>query len=226
MNPSQKKSFSSKLCLLVEDQPQTCDFLHQVVTTAFPGMELVMVRNLREAQGWLEERQRQDEKPPLGLALVDLGLPDGSGLEIIRELAAKEPDTHAVVVTIYDGDAFLFDALAAGASGYLLKEEDPNSLIDVLKRVEKNEPPLSPVIAHRLLEHFRAQNSAPVESGLTPRERETLTLLARGLTVGESAHQMGLSPQTVAGYVKIVYQKLHVSNRAAAVREAIRRRLV
>ena len=219
-------------CLLVEDQDATTAFLQQALSTAFPGIKVTSRRNLRDAQAWLWERSKlTGGREPLPLALVDLGLPDGSGIELIRQLKVTEPETKCVVVTIYDDDAYLFEALSAGASGYILKDENPPFIVNILKRVLTDEPPLSPAIARRLLSHFHAPApEPPAEStkgaDLTPRERETLTLISRGLTVAETAQQLGLSPQTVAGYVKIIYQKLHVSNRVEAAREAIRRGLV
>jgi len=114
----------------------------------------------------------------------------------------------------------------AGARGYLLKDEEQDLLVGILRRIDRGEPSLSPSIAHRLLAHFRGPVAkAHDEAGLTPREIETLTLLARGLTVAEAAARMGLRPQTVASYVKVIYQKLRISTRAEAAREAVRRGL-
>lgn len=218
-------SFAPALCLVVEDQAAMAEALKQTVLAAFPKTEVVLKPNLQESQAWLSQKSKST---PLDLALVDLGLPDGSGVHLIRQIAEKEPQARSVVVTIYDDDAYLFEALSAGAHGYLLKEEEPALLVETLKRLKRDEPPLSPAIARRLLSHFQApsEKPEPVASDLSPRERETLTLIAKGLTVAEAAKQMGLSAQTVAGYVKIVYQKLHVSNRVEATRVAIRRGLV
>lgn len=215
------------LCLLVEDQAETREFLRAALTSTFSGFTVHATTTLRETKTWLDARGRENNREPLRLAIIDLGLPDGSGVEIVRHLARTEPETLSVVVTIYDDDIYLFDALAAGAGGYIVKGDEPNLTIDLLKRIEGGEPPLSPSIAHRLLAHFRAPvPTPPSEVELSRREKETLTLLARGLTVPEAAREMGLSAQTVAGYVKTIYQKLHVSNRVAATRAAIRLGLV
>lgn len=217
----------SGLCLLVEDQPEVSDHIASALAAAFPELSLQVLSSFKEAQSWILGREREDGGPPLSLGLIDLGLPDGSGVDLIRLLAEKEPRTKSVVITIYDDDAYLFEALSAGASGYLLKEEEPGLFVEILRRLGHGEPPLSPSIARRLLTHFHgAPEKKSSGDELTARERETLTLLAKGLTVAEAAKKMRLSAQTVAGYVKIVYQKLHVSNRAEATREAIRRRLV
>jgi DNA-binding NarL/FixJ family response regulator len=215
-----------KLCLLVEDQPRTRDWMISVLARAFPDMEVAAAATLREAGLWLKTYE-ENGAAGLTLALIDLGLPDGSGIELVRSLAAKHPSVLPVVATIYDDDAHLFEAIAAGSQGYLLKDEEADQLVSYLQRIEGGEPPLSPSIAHRMLAHFRrAPPPKPDDAGLTPREIETLTLIARGLTIAEAATQIGLKPQTVAGYVKVIYEKLSVSSRAEATLAAARRGLV
>lgn len=205
-------------CLIIEDHQSTQEFLKDAIGTAFPKLTIHVAASLREAEKFLDE--------DLELALVDIGLPDGSGIEFIRNMARKNPNTKSIVVTMHAQDKHLFEALAAGAYGYLLKEDDRQLVIHTLRRLEQNEPPLSPSIAHKLLNHFRKTTPAVEEEvTLTSREKETLSLIAHGYTVVETAIKMGLSAQTVAGYIKIIYQKLHISSRAEATREAIRRGL-
>lgn len=217
--PNGSKAIRS--CLLIEDQPATRDWMMGVLASAFPGIEIATVASLKAANAWLDTHAEG-----LWLAIVDLGLPDGSGIEIVRRLASRHPDVLSIVATIYDDDAHLFEAISAGARGYVLKDEEAELLVGYLKRIERGEPPLSPSIALRMLAHFRAPaTKASDEAGLSPRETEVLTLLARGLTVAEAARRLGLQPQTVASYVKVIYQKLCVSSRAEATREAIRRGL-
>ncbi len=208
-------------CLLIEDQPSTRDWMLGVLGTAFPGLNIATAGTLKAANAWLDAHAEG-----LWLAIVDLGLPDGSGIEIVKRLQARHPDILCIVATIYDDDAHLFEAIAAGARGYVLKDEEAELLVGYLRRIERGEPPLSPSIALRMLSHFRAPAAkADDDAGLSPRETEVLTLLARGLTVAEAARRLGLQPQTVASYVKVIYQKLCVSSRAEATREAIRRGL-
>lgn len=208
-------------CLLVEDQPTTRDWMVGVLELAFPGVSIATAATLRAAYAWLDARP-----DPVWLAVIDLGLPDGSGIDLLRRLAQDRPETLPVVASIYDDDAHLFDAIAAGARGYVLKDEEPALLVGYLKRIERGEPPLSPSIALRMLDHFRGPaRKNDDEAGLSPRETEVLALLARGLTVAEAARRLGLQPQTVASYVKVIYQKLCVSSRAEATREAMRRGL-
>ncbi|MEW5683582.1 MAG: response regulator transcription factor [Pseudomonadota bacterium] len=213
-------------CLIVEDRPDTREWLADVVADAFPGMAVATAGSLREARQWLAAH-RETPAWPLTLALLDLGLPDGSGLELVVEIARDFPDAAPVVATIYDDDTHLFDSLAAGAQGYVLKQEHPHTVADCLRRIEAGEPPLSPSIARRLLERMRPQPAPRPkdDAGLTPREVEVLTLIARGYSAPEAARKIGLKPQTVAGYVKVIYQKLHVRSRAEAVLAAAERGL-
>lgn len=214
----------------MEDRPDTRAWLVAVVAETFPDMALATASTLREARRWLEAHAAE---PPwrLTLAVVDLGLPDGSGVDLVREISHAFPDAAPVVATIYDDDQHLFRSLAAGAQGYVLKHERPEDVAACLRRIDAGEPPLSPSIARRMLERLRPASPAPRppprdDPGLSPRETEVLTLLARGLSAPEAAREIGLRPQTVAGYVKVIYQKLHVSSRAGAVLAAAERGLV
>jgi DNA-binding NarL/FixJ family response regulator len=211
----------ARLCLVVEDRPDTRDWLVEVVSQTFPDLAVVTAGSLREA------RLRLADGAGLRLAVIDLGLPDGSGVELVAEVARDFPEALAVVATIYDDDAHLFDSLAAGAQGYVLKQERPDDVAACLRRIEAGEPPLSPSIARRLLERLRPPPAPKPrdDAGLSPREIEVLALLARGLSAPEAAREIGLKPQTVAGYVKVIYQKLHVRSRAEAVLAAAERGL-
>ncbi|KRA46195.1 response regulator transcription factor [Devosia sp. Root635] len=211
---------ATRLCLLIEDQPRTRDWMLSVLASAFPDLRIETAGTLKSAHAWLDQHAAD-----VWLAIVDIGLPDGSGVDIVRRLQREHPHVLPVVATIYDDDAHLFEAIAAGARGYVLKDEEADLLVNYLRRIERGEPPLSPSIAHRMLSHFRAPAMVKDEAGLSPRETEVLTLLARGLTVAEAASRLGLQPQTVASYVKVIYQKLCVTSRAEATREAVKRGL-
>ncbi|WP_293378426.1 response regulator transcription factor [Phenylobacterium sp. SCN 70-31] len=217
-------------CLIVEDRPDTLEWLTGLVAESFPDMTIVSATSLREARRRIEEH-RTAPRWRLALAVIDLGLPDGSGVDLVREIADGFPEAQPVVATIYDDDLHLFDSLAAGAQGYILKQDDPEQVAACLRRIEGGEPPLSPSIARRILERFRPRPDARPEARpadearLSPRETEVLTLLARGMSAPEAARAIGLKPQTVAGYVKVIYQKLHVTSRAEAVLAAAQRGL-
>lgn len=216
--------------LIVEDLPDTRDWLCDVVREAMPWAEVTAVGRLDEARRWLSAIPH-GLREGLALALVDLGLPDGSGVDLVRELADGFPKTVPVVATVYDDDSYLFDAIAAGAQGYVLKDQDADILVHRLRRIEDGEPMLSPSIARRMLEHFRRSAPPAVvvsesDGSLTPRELEVLALLGRGSRVPEAARRLGLTEHTVSTYVKIIYRKLRISSRAEAALEASRRGLI
>jgi DNA-binding NarL/FixJ family response regulator len=199
----------------------------QAVQHTFPDMAVAEAASVKQASAWLDEQEARGTLP-LALALVDLGLPDGTGIQLLRRLAARHPETTAVVATIYDDDAHLFDAITAGARGYLLKDRDSAAISMLLKRIDAGEPPLSPSIAWRMMQHFQKNPRLDRhdDAGLTPREIEVLTLIAAGMTTGEAAVSMGLTPHTVTSYIKILYQKLNVQSRAEATLAAVERGLV
>jgi DNA-binding NarL/FixJ family response regulator len=223
-------SFEHASALVVEDLPDTREWLCAVLRENFADLDLNAFSTLAEARGWLAAA-RPDEIARVKLALVDLGLPDGSGVELIRELVDRCPNVVPIVATIYDDDEHLFDAIAAGAQGYLLKNQDQALLAHYLRRIERGEPTLSPSIARRMFSYFRerpASRNRPVdgEAVLTPREMEVLALLGVGSRVPEVAYRLGLTEHTVATYVKTIYRKLKISSRAEAALEASRRGLI
>mgnify|MGYP000961762864 CR=1 FL=1 len=205
--------------LVVDDLASSRDWLAQAAARAFPGIAIVTAATLAEAFASCD--------PPPPLALVDLGLPDGSGVRLIEHLHPL--GTLCVVATVFDDDAHLFPALHAGAQGYVLKDRTPEDLADMLRRIADGQPPLSPSIARRLLRHFQplpVAAEAVDAPALTPRETEVLRLIAKGLSVAEAADLLALSRHTVAGYLKDIYRKLSVGSRAEATLEAMRRGLI
>ncbi|MCX7557213.1 response regulator transcription factor [Xanthomonadaceae bacterium JHOS43] len=204
--------------LVVDDLSSSRDWLSQALRLAFPGITIDCGASLADAARFIE--------PPPPLALIDLGLPDGSGVQLIERLRGH---TLCIVATVFDDDAHLFPALRAGAEGYVLKDQSPDTLADMLRGIAAGQPPLSPSIARRLLRHFTPAPQtprAPDETGLTPRETEVLRLTAKGLTRQEVAQLLEISAHTVAGHLKEIYRKLSVGTRAEATLEAARRGLV
>lgn len=208
-----------KTCLVVEDLPESQRSLALALRAGFPGIAVSPAYSLQEARGWLAQHPAPD------MALVDLGLPDGSGIDLIAELNRRAPATLCIVATIYDGDQHLFPALRAGAQGYLLKEQRWQQLAELLSGIVEGRPPLSPSIARKLLGYFRPLPPTPSDA-LTQREAEVLSLIAKGVTQAEAAKVLGISTHTVCGYVKEIYRKLNVSSRAEAALTAQRMGLV
>ena len=189
-----------------------------VVSQVYPQARVVETKVCAEAAAAIGSQQFQ-------LALIDLGLPDGSGIDIIRLLRQANEEAEIIVATIFDDDTHLFDAMEAGATGYLLKEHSPGELAAGLEQLRAGNPPLSPSVARRLVAHFH-ERRAPAQSNLTPREQEVLKLIAKGLNRKDVAELLGLSKYTVSDYIKVIYRKLDVSSRAEATLEAERLGLI
>jgi len=206
--------------LIIEDLPATRDWLAERLGTAFPKLNITTAGDDAAAQAFI------GRAPALTLALVDLGLPDGSGIDLIRILLKRWPDVIPIVATIYDDDAHLFNAIAAGAQGYLLKSDTPEKFLEGLKRIGDGEPPLSAGIAKRMMAHFRTPVSYEPEIVLTPRETEVLASIGQGFRIRDVAVKLDLSEHTAGDHVKAIYRKLNISTRAEAALEAAKRKLI
>lgn len=165
------------------------------------------------------------------LALLDLGLPDGSGIKVIEAIRAKVPSCRVLVFTVFEDRASVLGTLKAGADGYLLKDTTAQMLLAHVRATLAGETPISARAASHLLSFVRdepaAGDAAPADAPhLSPRERELLEYLARGLSRKEAARVMNLSPHTVAEYVQSIYRKLQVRSRGEAVYEAIQAKLI
>ena len=150
------------------------------------------------------------------VVLTDINLPGISGIECVRQLKPQLPGTQFVMLTVYEDADHIFEALAAGATGYLLKQTRRNELIDALTEVNCGGSPMSSNIARKVVQSFQPKVSAETES-LSPREAEVLDLLARGYLYKEIAEALGVSLPTVNTYIRRIYEKLHVRSRAQAV---------
>jgi DNA-binding NarL/FixJ family response regulator len=158
------------------------------------------------------------EKP--NVVLFDINLPGMNGIECVRRMKPKLPETQFVMVTVYEDANHIFNALSAGASGYLLKQMRRAELLDALKDVHAGGSPMSSQIARKVVQNFyrnETQNNDGETVELSPREREVLELLARGYLYKEIAEMLKISVQTVNTYIRRVYEKLHVRSRAQAV---------
>lgn len=214
--------------LILDDNPTARAFLARVVRSSFEGeITVAQAGDLESARRVLAAGPPPDADGQLAgfdLLLVDLELPDGSGIDWLAELV--DHPARKIVTTLYSDDEHLFPALTRGADGYLLKEDRFELLVEELQKILRGEPPLSPAIARRLLEHFRGapppRPAAPpadvLAEGerLTPRETEVLTFLSKGFTIKEIAGLMGIKWFTVNDHIKSIYKKLNVGSRAEA----------
>jgi len=158
------------------------------------------------------------EKP--SVVLFDINLPGMNGIECVRRLKPALPDTQFVMVTVYEDANHIFNALSAGASGYLLKQMRRNELLDALKDVHAGGSPMSSQIARKVVQNFYRAETQTTDGEtveLSGREREVLELLARGYLYKEIAELLKISVPTVNTYIRRVYEKLHVRSRAQAV---------
>lgn len=161
------------------------------------------------------------------VALIDLGLPDGNGIDLILQISRTLPEVDIMVVTVFGDEAHVLASIEAGATGYLLKRSLNDTLGATVRELRAGGSPISPVIARQLLHRFkRATPESPQpaavvdDGGLSEREREVLLFIAKGFTVGEIANMLHLSAHTVATHVKHIYRKLAVHSRTEAVFEA------
>jgi DNA-binding NarL/FixJ family response regulator len=210
--------------LIVEDEPEFRMRFKQIVESE-PTLELAGVAaNKREAQE-LIDRTRFD------VMLIDLGLPDGNGTDLIRQVSAKRPDVDIMVVTVFGDEQHVVSAIEAGATGYILKDSTAADVVSCIRLLRAGGSPVSPVVARSVLRAIRNRmggtGATPRPGGasadnnpLSARETEILQLLAKGMSFNEIGEILGISPHTVTAHIKKIYRKLAVHSRGEAVYEA------
>ncbi|GAB4126919.1 MAG: response regulator transcription factor [Ignavibacteriales bacterium] len=156
-----------------------------------------------------------EEKPEV--ILLDIGLPGMSGILGIQKFKDRLPDVRILILTVYDDNDNVFEALCAGASGYLLKDSSPQKIIDSIREVLQGGVPMNMKIAQKVLEMFKHLKPPKKDYGLTEREKEILQLLTSGLTQQQIGEKLFISFYTVNTHLKNIYGKLHVNTRASAV---------
>ena len=161
------------------------------------------------------------------VALVDIGLPGMNGIDGIRQLKERHPGLLSLVLTVYEDDEYIFDAMCAGANGYLLKKTPPARLIESLREAMDGGAPMSPLVARRVIQLFRdVRPPDRVDYQLTPHETRLLKLLVDGHNYKTAAVEVGVSVTTVAFHMRNIYDKLQVHSKSEAVAKALRSRLV
>ena len=205
---------------IVEDQREVREGL-AVLINGTPGFRCT--GNYRS----MEEALRVLEKEPPDVLLTDIGLPLMSGTEGIRILKALHPDLPILALTVYKDDEEIFNALCAGASGYLLKNTPPARLLECLREVVDGGAPMSPEVARQVIRLFR-EISPPVKADyrLTPQETELLKLMVEGYNYKSAAARLGITINTVSFHVRNIYSKLQVHSKSEAVAKALRNRLI
>ena len=228
----QRESLGQPISLVVDDSVEIQQQLTGVLRQAFSAGSVLVTAQMRDAVQALVAH-------PVDIALIDLELADGSGIDLIRECHRVSPLTRCVVTTSYDDDDHLAAALSAGALGYLLKNQPEILLIQQLRLLGDGIPPLSPSIARRLVAHFAQRNAAvskPIPSrqhraardviALSERETQVLTLIAKGMQIADVAQLLEITANTACSHIKNIYRKRQLSSRAEAALEAQRLGLV
>lgn len=196
---------------IVEDDAALSGILSEIVSSS-PDWQLV--RTFSSAEAALESLA--DDCPEV--VLMDIQLPGMSGIECVGKLKIVHPEALVLMVTVYDNNERIFDALAAGASGYLLKRDAPAKLLEALEDLLAGGSPMSSAIARKVVQHFRKDPpSRNKEHNLTPRETQILELLVKGNLYKEIAWDLGIGFETVRSHIDNIYNKLHVRTRTEAV---------
>jgi DNA-binding NarL/FixJ family response regulator len=206
--------------LIADDHSLFRDGLRSLL--ASQGHDIVAeARNGREAIALAHETSPD-------MVLMDISMPEMDGLTATRQLTSELPDVKVVILTASEDDATLFDAIKAGAHGYLLKNLEADDFFGLLDRASRGEPALTPTLARRLLQEFAkpVEKEKPEEEELTPRERDVLELMVEGVTSNRKlAKRLNLSENTVKFHVRNILDKLRLHDRAQVVGYALRKKI-
>ena len=194
---------------IVEDNADICTEMEALLAED-PRCHCVAVcRNMRSAMRRIPPRRPH-------VVIMDIKLPDGSGIDAVKRLRRLLPETQFMMFTIFEDSEQIFRALEAGASGYLLKRSAPEELVGAVHEIMKGGVPMTGDVARRVIRSFRRTGTPEIEQ-LTPREEEILQLLAKGLRSKEISRDLEISIETVNSHLKHIYEKLHVRTRTEAV---------
>jgi DNA-binding NarL/FixJ family response regulator len=221
--------------LIVEDDAQMREFFASSVRRCASLLLAGSLGTVAEARAWLDDS-------PLGadVLLIDLGLPDGSGLEVIRHAIARNPACEALVISMFGDEENVLASIEAGALGYIHKDSTPDDIAHIILQMKNGASPISPMIARRVLANYRHRDDAsahvedpanrarieapavspPPGRALSRREQEVLELIARGFSYADIARLKAVSVHTVQTHIKNLYGKLAVRSKSEAVFEA------
>ena len=168
-----------------------------------------------------------DNTPLADVVLMDIGLPGKSGIEGAYLLRNRLPRAQIIMLTVFEDDRHVFDAIMAGANGYILKKTPPLKILEAILEAADGGMPMTPVVARQVADMFRRSVPAPGEKiALTKREQEVLALLVDGLNYGMIGEKLFISLDTVRNHIRHIYEKLHVHSKSAAVVKAIKNKIV
>jgi DNA-binding NarL/FixJ family response regulator len=199
---------------IVEDSAVVSASLEKVIADSAKYTCLCVCANGEQALRQIPEKQPD-------VVLMDIELPDISGIECTARLKRTMPDVQILILTVFKNSDLIFKALEAGASGYLLKRSTPQEIVHAIREVKEGGAPMSSEIARMVVQYFRKPPSPEIAS-LTRREEEILGLLARGYATKEIGDKLSISYDTVCSHLRHIYDKLHVRSRTAAVIKYLR----
>lgn len=196
---------------IVEDIEEVRESLSKLIRESDDFILFTAYLNAESALKGIPEEQPE-------IVIMDINLPGISGIDCIRRIKDDCPRTQFLIYTIFEDDEKVFEALEAGASGYLLKKTPKDKIVSALKELHEGGSPMSTHIARKVIQSFRQQNHLSEKSNLlTPKEREVLELLAKGFMYKEIGEKLHISLNTVKQHIHKLYEKLHVSNRTSAI---------
>ncbi len=202
---------------IVEDLAEIRDGLSDLIRS---DKELLMLDNFGDAESALEKLPKMN----VDIVIMDINLPGMSGIDCIKQIKEKCPDTQFLMFTVYENDEKVLQALQAGATGYLLKRTKPQRILESIKELNDGGSPMSSNIARKLLHIFLDEKKVTKKEILTDRENEVLQLLADGLLYKEIAERLDIVHGTVRQHIHNIYEKLHVQNRTEAVNKYFERK--
>ena len=165
--------------------------------------------------------------PRADVVLMDIGLPGASGIEGVRIVKQKYPETQVIMLTVFDDDKNIFNAVMAGANGYLIKKTPPAKLLSAIEEAASGGMPMTPMVARQVIEMFKRHvPSKNDDVSLTPREHEVLALLVDGMNYAVIGEKLFISLDTVRNHIRHIYEKLHVHSKSHAVAKAIKQQIV
>ena len=209
--------------MIYEDNPELRESLKQLIDGS-DGMSCIAAFS-----GCIEAGEEVMALQP-DVVLMDIDMPGMNGIDGVKNIRSVRPETHIIMLTVFDDNQRVFDAICAGASGYLLKRTPDEKIIDAIRDVQTGGAPMTSRIAKQVLQLFSVQQNSQQQSTidyqLTKRETETLSWLVKGYSYKMIAENMEVSIDTVRAHIKKIYEKLHVHSMNEAVAKAIRQKIV
>jgi len=205
---------------IVEDLKDVAEELAHVFNEEADLVCTQVYHNAEEAITFLQQK-------PVDVVLIDIGLPGMSGIEAIIELREKVPQTEFCMFTVFEDDDKIFNSIKAGAKGYILKNDDPDTIVSSLRDLSKGGSPMNPIIARKVIDSFSRlrenKKNVDTELPLSTREKEILDLLSQGLLYKEISRNLGITTGTVKQHIHKIYHKLQVNNKTEAINLYLKR---